>query len=451
MEQPDPAKRETEIPCSYCVQSKVPATKTCLHCEASMCEEHLKAHSKSTEHVLVEPTTSIKDMKCSIHDKLIEFCCSEDGACICVSCCIVGEHRGHKVDPLKDAFEKRMASLQDVIDKLTAESQENEKKLERLQTKQQEVHQAVAGVTERVAALFRDMTEQLNVLQTSATSEVSRQEQQALFRVNGLIQQLEKKKVELSKKISSIQGLRNVTDPLTVLRGTSTEERGRRDSRKISDGDSSVHVDGSVDEGSVSLILHMGLLSFAESLLDLMAIRQFSDVKKTDLRLDVNTAHGKIVISSDLKSASHSATSQKYPETPERFKSCQVLSTNLLSSGQHYWEVDVSGAKKWIVGVAYRSIERKIAGNESFIGYNSKSWTLFFQKFLGTSHNNVQYTVACSSPIQAVGVHLNYDAGYLSFYQLSPTRHLYTFTATFTEPLHAAFYIFESSCIKLKS
>ncbi|XP_068102489.1 E3 ubiquitin/ISG15 ligase TRIM25-like [Hyperolius riggenbachi] len=450
METAASAQQEKKGPsCTYCVQSPVPAIKTCVHCEASMCEEHLKAHSKSSEHVMVEPTTSIKTLKCPTHDKLIEFCCTKDGACICVSCCIVGDHRGHKVDPLKEAYEKRKASLNDTINGLTSENEDNEKKLENLLKKRESIQGASSGVSERVDALFRDIKEQLEALQARANSEVSRQEKQAMFRVNALIQQHEKKRDEFSQKIGDIQQLRDVTDPLTVLRGTPHEEIKRRNSRKISVSDSEAHIASSIDESPISLILHMGLQSFAESVLDLKAIRQFSSVKKTDLSLDINTAHSKIILSDDLKSASHSTASQKYAETPERFKSCQVLSTNLFTSDQHYWEVDVSEAKRWIVGVAYNSIERKIASNESFIGYNSKSWTLFFQKFLGTSHNNVQNTVTSDSAVKAVGIHLDYNSGYISFYQLNPTRHLHTFTTKFTEPLRAAFYIFDDTSIRI--
>uniref|UniRef100_A0A8C5PUT2 B30.2/SPRY domain-containing protein n=1 Tax=Leptobrachium leishanense TaxID=445787 RepID=A0A8C5PUT2_9ANUR len=130
---------------------------------------------------------------------------------------------------------------------------------------------------------------------------------------------------------------------------------------------------------------------------------------------------------------------QKYPEGPERFKTCQVLSTTAFSSGQHYWEVDVKGAKRWIVGVACHSIQRKVAGNDSFIGYNNKSWSLFYQNYLGMSHNNVQENIDSDTPPQALGIHLNHDAGQLSFYQLGDTmQHLHTYTASFTEPLHAA-------------
>ncbi|KAM5151741.1 E3 ubiquitin/ISG15 ligase TRIM25-like [Mantella aurantiaca] len=440
---------EKEIFCTYCVQASVAAIKTCIHCEASMCEEHLKAHSKSQEHAMVEPTTSIKDMKCPIHDKIIEFCCSKDGACICVSCCIIGDHRGHKVDPLKDAFEKRKASLKDMLDILTLESEENEKKLEKLMKKRESVQGAASGVNERVAALFRDIKEQLEALHTRATSEVSKQEQKATFRVNTLIQQHEKDKNELNKKIGSIKELNGVTDPLTVLRGTPHEVIKRRNSRKTSESDYETNLAAIIDESPISLLLHMGLQSFAESVLELKAIRQFSNLKKTNLSLDINTAHNKIIVSGDLKSASYSATSQKYSETPERFKSCQVLSTNVFKSGQHYWEVDVSEATRWILGVACNSIERKIPGNESFIGYNNKSWTMFYQKFLGASHNNVQTTISTDSTLKSVGIHLDYDGGYISFYQVNPNRHLHTYTAAFTQPLHAAFYIFENCSLRI--
>lgn len=47
---------------------------------------------------------------------------------------------------------------------------------------------------------------------------------------------------------------------------------------------------------------------------------------------------------------------------------------------------------------------------------------------------------------QALGVYLDYEAGHLSFYELSdPIRHLHTFNATFTKPLHAVFRLWLDS------
>ncbi|CAH2307810.1 E3 ubiquitin ISG15 ligase TRIM25-like [Pelobates cultripes] len=445
-------KKESEITCSFCVHSSVSAVKTCLHCEASLCEEHVRIHSKSNEHVLVEPSTPIQERKCSIHNKLIEFYCNKDGACICVSCCIVGDHKGHEMDQLPVAFEKNKVKLENILTDLTESRVETEKRLEKLEEKRRDVQEEAAGVTKRVSTLFNDIRGRLDELEKQAFSEITRQEQETTLRVANLIKQLESKKNEMSDKICKIEELKKITDPLTALKNSFNEEKKRRGSRKMSETDTDAKLVGHLNEVSLSFMLQMGLQSLAGSLLPLKAKQQFPDVKPTEVTLDVKTAHNKIIISSDLKTATYTATPQKYPDGPERFRTCQVLSSPGFSSGQHYWEVDVSQAKRWIVGVACESIQRKIAGNDSFIGYNNKSWSLFFQNYLGVSHNNVQQTVVSDTPVQALGIYLDYDAGQMSFFQLGETLHLlHTYSATFTEPLHPAFFIFEGSSIRIKS
>ncbi|XP_053326844.1 E3 ubiquitin-protein ligase TRIM39-like [Spea bombifrons] len=437
--------------CSYCVQTEVIALKTCLHCEASLCEEHLKIHSKSTDHVLIEPTASVQDWKCSTHHKLIEFYCNKDGAYICVSCCIIGDHRGHAMDPLKDALEKRKAALKEMVDNLNSAGEESEKRLENLQRKKREVQEKAAGVTERVAALFSAIRERLDELEKQAFGEISRQEERSTLPVTVLTRQLEIRKEELSKKTNLMEELRNIKDPLAALKKSFNVEEKPTGSRKNSRRDREANLTCCLNEVPVSLVLHVGLQSLAGQLLPLKAEQHFPELEPSDVSLDVKTAHKKIIVSGDLKSATYSAVSQKYPDGPERFKARQVLNTSAFTSGRHYYEVDVSEAASWIIGVAYQSIERKGAGNKSFIGYNDKSWGLFFQNYLGISHNNIQQAVVSGSPVRTVGVFLDYEAGQLSFYQLGEQMlHLHTFTATFTEPLYAAFYIFDNSRIRIR-
>ncbi|KAG9465255.1 hypothetical protein GDO78_018603 [Eleutherodactylus coqui] len=173
-------------------------------------------------------------------------------------------------------------------------------------------------------------------------------------------------------------------------------------------------------------------------------------MEKSDILLDIDTANNNIIISEDLRSASYTATSQNRPAGSKRFTSRQVFSSRSFSSGRHYWEVDVSQAKKWLIGVAGESLERKVDGNESFIGCNNKSWALIVNNDFGASHNNVLQRLVSASPVQAVGIYLDYEAGRLSFYQLcDPIRHLHTFTASFTEPLYAAFFVFANSSIRI--
>nr|DBA19121.1 TPA: hypothetical protein GDO54_014989 [Pyxicephalus adspersus] len=416
-------QEDAEVFCTYC-DSSVPATKTCLTCEASFCSKHLKKHSKSADHILTEPTTSFEERKCSIHKEILKYYCVMDNTCICMSCWVAGDHKGHQVELLNQASEKMIEKLRESANKLNSEIQETEKRIQNLKNHRTEEKEKTFVVTKRVSDLFGDIRKQLDDTEKRFLAEISRQEEEVSQSVSNLIQKLEEQKDELSRKINQMEKLCNTQDPITVLKKQLTE---------------------------MTLMLHNGLLHFTDSLIDLKRKRQFSEMENSDILLDINTADNNIIISEDLKTATYSDTCQNRPEGPERFKSWQVLSTNSFTSGRHYWEVDVSGAEKWLTGVAAHSIERKINGNESWIGYNDKSWSLHVIETFGTMHNNIFKRLNSDSPVKSVGLYLDYEAGRLSFYQLcDPIRHLHTFTATFTEPLHAAFYLFKKCSIKIK-
>ncbi|XP_063788591.1 E3 ubiquitin-protein ligase TRIM7-like [Pseudophryne corroboree] len=441
-----PEPEETQIFCTYC-DSPVPATKTCLQCDASFCDKHLSKHSKSAEHVVTEPTVSLEHRKCSIHKEIMKYYCSEDSAAICISCWVAGDHRGHHVELLNVASEKKKETLRSVTETLKSEREETERRVQSLQDHRREEKEKAAGVTERVTDLFRDIREKLDTLERGVLGEISRQEEQMSLSVSDLITQLEKQKDEMSRKISSIEEICNITDPLTVLK---KEPESDVISHRSCDVTSDVRVAGCVEEGIISQMLHRRLLHLSDNLMDLQTKRQLSVMEKADILLDIKTANNYIIISGDRRSASDTDVYQHRPDGPERFIVQQVLSSCSFSSGRHYWEVDVSKAENWLIGVASHSIERKIDGNESYIGYNDKSWGLDFNGTFIACHNNIHKDIDAGSPVQTVGIYLDYEAGRLSFYQLcDPIRHLHTFSATFTEPLYAAFHVYENSCIKV--
>ncbi|XP_063791517.1 E3 ubiquitin-protein ligase TRIM11-like [Pseudophryne corroboree] len=444
-----PEPEETQIFCTYC-DSPVPATKTCLQCDASFCDKHLSKHSKSAEHVLMEPTVSFEDRKCFIHKEMMKYYCSEDSAAICISCWVAGDHRGHHVELLNAASDKKKETLRAVIETLKSEREETERRVQRLQDHRREEKEKAAGVTEKVTDLFRDIRGELRHPEEGGPGEISRQEEQMSLSIADLITQLEKQKDELSRKISSIEEICNVTNPLTVLK---QEPESDVISHRSCDVTSDVRVAGCVDDGIISQILLRGLLHLSDNLMDLQTKRQLSVMEKADILLDIKTASDYIIISGDLRSASDTDVDQNRPDGPERFSVQQVLSSCSFSSGRHYWEVDVSEAKEWAMGVAGHSIERKSEDDESFIGCNDKSWCLHFVTDFKAEHNNVVKQIEemdPGSPVQTVGIYLDYEAGRLSFYQLcDPIRHLHTFSATFTEPLYAAFYVYGDTSIKI--
>ncbi|XP_073488512.1 E3 ubiquitin/ISG15 ligase TRIM25-like [Aquarana catesbeiana] len=432
--------QKTGIFCTYCIHYPVPAVKSCLMCEASLCGNHLIVHSQSPEHVLTDPTTSMENRKCSIHRELLKYYCTEDSACICVSCRLDGEHRGHKVETLDEASEKKKQKLRNVLQKLIAKRKKIEQRVQSLQELKGKVQEKSAGLTERVTALFIELRRHLEDLEQRVLRNISSQEE--LLSLSDMIHQLEIKKEALSRKMEDIEELCNMTDPLTVIQESEigdlcdteegdNEDRERHD-RLLHDG----------EDLDVSRISHTLLTGFSDMVKGVNASFYIPDA--SDILLDVNTAHNCLHISDDMKTVSRSGRQQKRPETPERFQSwSQVLSSQRFSSGRHYWEVDVDKAENYSIGMCYPSIERRGIGVESWIGNNNKSWCLW--RYGGVCfiiHDNKQILISPKLPSKRIRIYVDYEAGQLSFYDLcDPIRHLHTFTTTFTEPLHAGLWV----------
>ncbi|XP_075434158.1 E3 ubiquitin/ISG15 ligase TRIM25-like [Ascaphus truei] len=446
-----PEQEEAVIFCTYC-DSSVPAAKTCLQCEVSLCDIHLKKHSKLEEHVLTEPTTSLKNRKCPVHKKLLECYCTEDAACICLSCCVFGQHRGHQVESLNWASEKKKEKLRNVLEKLTSVREETEKRAQSLQEQRRELQEKAAGVTDRVTALIRGIKEQLEVLEKQTLSEITRWEEQVSLRVSNLIQQLEIKKNELSRKILHIEELCNITDPLTVLQGLESDNADFCDAEEGGNEDREREVYKVPAVGDLyEVLIPLTLQRLADIVTDLIAKSGIYVQETSDILLDLNTAANNVSVSGDLKTASWSETDQLRPDTPERFRDYQVLSTRSFSSGQHYWEVEISKSGYRWVGISYPSIERKV--RQSLIGHNKKSWGLrMWDNNHSVIHDSIRTRIYPESPLQRLRIYLDYEAGRLSFYQLcDPIRHLHTVTATFTEPLHAAFWVYDNGWVRIRS
>ncbi|XP_072001247.1 E3 ubiquitin/ISG15 ligase TRIM25-like [Engystomops pustulosus] len=217
-----PTPRETGILCSYCVDSPVPAVRSCLHCEASLCDKHLKVHSKSPEHVLSDPSTSLENRKCSVHKKILEYYCTEDATCICVSCRLDGEHQGHQVEMLDEASKKKKKKLGNVLQKLMTKRNKIEGKVQSLEESRRKAQEKASAEVKIVTALFKDMRRQMESLEDRFLSYIFEQEQEESLSLSALIQKLEIQKDELSRKMRHIEELCNRTDPLTVLQEPDT-------------------------------------------------------------------------------------------------------------------------------------------------------------------------------------------------------------------------------------
>ncbi|CAM9099359.1 unnamed protein product, partial [Lampetra fluviatilis] len=193
--------------------------------------------------------------------------------------------------------------------------------------------------------------------------------------------------------------------------------------------------------------------------------------------LNPDTAHPRLLISDDLRTATWSQQGQSTPhnggvdcpEQPERFHDTwypQALCSESFASGRHYWEVDVTAAGRWLVGVAYGSLPLQ---DRCTLGMNSSSWCLQGEPgALVAWHAGAETTVEArgghgrrpadrraghrrgADAVGTVGVYVDWEAGRLSFFgggDGDSLRPLHSFRAAFSRPLYPAVGVFWSGSV----
>ncbi|XP_036380722.1 NACHT, LRR and PYD domains-containing protein 12-like [Megalops cyprinoides] len=170
------------------------------------------------------------------------------------------------------------------------------------------------------------------------------------------------------------------------------------------------------------------------------------------LTVDPNTVYRELCLSDGGRKITRSDEEQPHPDHPERFNDvCQALCREGLS-GRCYWETDWT-THLGCIGVAYKGIGRKGKGRECCLGLNDKSWSLdLINGSYFAWHNNKRTLMFARSRLaHRVGMYLDWPAGTLSFYSVSSDTLslLYTFHATFTEPLYLTLWIYHGTSVSL--
>ncbi|XP_068131213.1 E3 ubiquitin/ISG15 ligase TRIM25-like [Hyperolius riggenbachi] len=425
-------KEDSQFSDTQVLHTREPAVTSCQVCEVSLCGNHLRVYSKAPEHDLCGPTTSLENRKCSVHEKVQEFFCTEDIISVCVSS-LNDECSENKTESLKKASEKKKMKLLNDLQKLMMKTEVAEKSLRSLQECRTDSHNSD---TERVFGQIRDLREWLLFQEKRVHVEISRQAKS----MSGLCDDVKRL---LSSKMHDIEELCNTTAPLTVLQKPEggdlcdTEEGDNKDRQRDEQHHDREH-------------LYMTYNSHASPDPIDEANGQTGIGEAAEILLDVNTAENYLHVSHDRRVASWTHIDQNGPDTPERFQEApQVLSVQSFSSGRHYWEVDVGESECWRVGMCYPSIDRR--GGQSCVGYNKKSWCLYKNgNQYSALHDGQKIHLLNNISSHKIRIYLDYEGGRISFYALcDPVRHLHTFTAAFTEPLHAAICVGYLGCVKI--
>ncbi|CAM5104477.1 unnamed protein product [Natator depressus] len=156
-----------------------------------------------------------------------------------------------------------------------------------------------------------------------------------------------------------------------------------------------------------------------------------------DVTLDPDTAFPYLVLSEDRKHVRFGGTWQDLPDKPERFDTYPcVLGAEGFAGGRRYWEVGVGDKTEWDLGVCRESVRRKGRVTRSpEAGY----WAV------GLGYGGYQALTDPRTPLPVsvrpgrVGIFLDYEAGEVSFYNVTDGSHLFTFTGTFSGTLRPYF------------
>jgi len=164
-----------------------------------------------------------------------------------------------------------------------------------------------------------------------------------------------------------------------------------------------------------------------------------------DLSLDPDTANPYLVLSEDKRSVRLRSAPQELPANPKRFDySFCVLAAEGFVAGRHYWEVEVGDGESWVLGAARESVRRKekidFAPEEGIwavgLNWKGKNWDQY-QAF--TSPETP--LSLCERP-RKIGVYLDYEGGWVAFYNADNMAPIFTFTAAFTEKIFPFFWLF---------
>ncbi|XP_068129253.1 E3 ubiquitin-protein ligase TRIM11-like [Hyperolius riggenbachi] len=440
--QPQPSECGTM--CTYCIFSPVPAAKMCLLCDAFLCHNHLRAHKKSPEHIITDSTLPTERGICSEHREPLKYFCTEDTTCICQSCFLVGDHKGHAVELLDEVVKNR---LRGVGRRVATIFENTELTFQNLAERKMKALEIADGQTERVHALFGDLRTRLEDLEKSIESELARR---VSVSYDDVLRRVGQKKDMLAAAMRRFGDLCDVADPLSALHASGAggacgdtegydEETESRDNLRINGGD--------VYFTHISHIVHAGLTD---------VVRQVNSyfylMDPITLTLDVNTASPDLCISPDRKTASWSPQVSYRAQAAERSRGpAQVSASRLLTSGQCHWDMDVRGSDSWSVGFCPYNRNRNPC-RQPKTGMDASSWALYwYDDHYTAAHESRAIPIPDITPSGRVRIYIDYDAGQISFYDLCDdghVKHLHTFSTRFTDILQPVFGVFQG-CIKI--
>ncbi|XP_060743965.1 E3 ubiquitin/ISG15 ligase TRIM25-like [Tachysurus vachellii] len=454
-----------DVECDSCTGRKHKAVNSCLVCQASFCEDHLKPHYQSPafkKHKLVEACAAFQEKICSEHNKLMEIYCRTDQSFICYLC-TMEKHKGHDTVSAKTERTKKQNEVKEKQMKSQQRIQEKQKKVQELKQTVDIIKMRSQAAVDESERIFTELISSMEKKRSEVTQLIRAQEKAEVSRAGRLLNQLEQEIADLKRRVTEMEQLSHSHNDIHFLQSFPSlcVSPGCDDSPSFT-----VNQHLSFDKVMKSLsglkirVQEIYEEEFNKIQPQAAAVQVIlpSVLKSREdflqyfcyLTLNPNTANPQLILSEKNRVATRNRTRQQYSDHPERFDSwIQVLCKESVC-GRCYWEVERS-SDVVSISVSYKEINRKGGGDENLFGRNSQSWSLeCSSSSVSFWHNNIK-TELQGPPSSRIGVYVDHSAGTLSFYSVSDTmRLLHRVHTTFTQPLYAGFWLIRcNSVVKL--
>ncbi|XP_023967874.1 E3 ubiquitin-protein ligase TRIM39-like [Chrysemys picta bellii] len=398
--------------------TKVP----CPQCRAPFQKQKLRPNTQLTDIVenikklRLQPGKAQKKSLCERHQEKLQLFCEEDREAICLVCRESRAHRAHAVLPIQEAALDYKVKLRGALGPLRKQLEECLALASKEEKKTTEWQDNVENQRRSITREFKKLHQFLSEEEQLLLRRLAAEEREILQRLQDNI-------TKLSEQSSALINL--ITEMEEKCQQPAVELLKDMKSTLIRSENVTLQQPG---------VVSPALKNVYKVCLDM---REMLERFTVDVILDPDTAHPNLVLSEDRKRVRHGDTRQDLPDNPERFDCCHcVLGAEGFTGGRRYWEVEVGDMTDWMLGVCRESVSRKgwvILTTEN--GY----WAMWLWDGEYKVLTSPRTSLPMSVRPRRVGIFLDYEAGEVSFYNVTDRSHLFTFTGTFSGKLHPYF------------
>uniref|UniRef100_A0A2K5Z839 Tripartite motif-containing protein 5 n=1 Tax=Mandrillus leucophaeus TaxID=9568 RepID=A0A2K5Z839_MANLE len=446
--------------CQACITAKIKESVTISRGESScpVCQSrfqpgklrpnrHLANIVERVKEVKMSPQEGQKRDICEHHGKKLQIFCKEDGKVICWVCELSQEHQGHQTFRINEVVKECQEKLQAALQKLTKEDQEAEKLEDDLRQERTIWKNYIQIERQKILKGFNEMRVILDSEEQRELQKLEEGEVNVLDNLAAASDQLVQQRQDASKLISDLQRrLRGSSiEMLSIFVITRSENWTLKKPKPVSKKLKSVF---RAPDLSRMLQVH----------------KELTDVQCywVDVMLNPDSAISNVAVSVDQRQVATVCTFTFTNSNPRDFSAFGVLGCQYFSSGKYYWEVDVSGKIAWILGVHSKISSPNKRKSSGFVFDPSVNYANVYSKYrpqygywvIGLQ-NTCEYnafedsssadpkvlTLFMAVPPCRVGVFLNYEAGIVSFFNV--TNHgalIYKFSGCrFSQPAYPYF------------